>query len=37
LLNSVRHRGPNQAFVGGSVNAQSSTGAINGTRMYRKP
>ena len=41
-LNNVRHRGPNPAVVGGSaggsVNLNSSNaGAINGTRMPRKP
>jgi hypothetical protein len=37
-LNNVRHRGPNPAVVGGSANADSrNTGAINGTRMNRKP
>jgi hypothetical protein len=37
-LNNVRHRGPNPAVVGGSANFNSSnTGAINGTRMHRKP
>jgi hypothetical protein len=37
-LNNVRHRGPNAAVVGGSANFNSSnTGAINGTRMHRKP
>ena len=36
--NNVRHRGPNPAVVGGSANLTSSnTGAINGTRMHRKP
>jgi hypothetical protein len=38
LLNNVRHRGPNPAAVGGSPNSHgSNTGAINGTRMNRKP
>jgi hypothetical protein len=37
LLN-VRHRGPNPAVVGGSpISHSSNTGAINGTRMNRKP
>ncbi len=37
-LNNVRHRSPNPAVVGGSPNSHSSnTGAINGTRMNRKP
>lgn len=35
--NNVRHRGPNSAVVGGSANLHSNTGAINGTRMKRKP
>jgi hypothetical protein len=36
--NNVRHRGPNPAVVRGSANLTSSnTGAINGTRMHRKP
>jgi hypothetical protein len=38
LPNNVRHRGPNPAVVGGSPNSQSrNTGAINGTRINRKP
>jgi hypothetical protein len=41
-LNNVRHRGPNPAVVGGSAGgsanlSSSNTGAINGTRMKRKP
>jgi hypothetical protein len=37
-FNNVRHRGPNPAVVAGSVNSDSrNTGAINGTRMNRKP
>jgi len=41
-LNNVRHRGPNSAVVGGSAGGSanlnsSNTGAINGTRMHRKP
>jgi hypothetical protein len=37
-LNTVRHRGPNPAVVSGSANSLSrTTGAINGTRMNRKP
>jgi hypothetical protein len=41
-LNNVRHRGPNPAVVGGSAGGSanlnsSNTGAINGTRMHRKP
>lgn len=37
-VNSVRHRSPNPAVVGGPVYFHSSsTGAINGTRMKRRP
>lgn len=37
-LNNVRHRGPNPAVVGGSAISDSrSIGALNGTRMSRKP
>jgi hypothetical protein len=37
-FNNVRHRSPNPAVVGGSPSSHSSnTGAINGTRMNRKP
>ena len=37
-LNNVRHRGPNPAVIGGSANSdRRNTGAINGTRMNRKP
>ena len=37
-LNNVHHRGPNPAVVGGSPNSHGrNTGAINGTRMNRKP
>jgi hypothetical protein len=37
-LDNVRHRSPNSAVVGGSENATTrNTGAINGTRMNRKP
>ena len=37
-LNNVRNRGPNPAVVGGAANSYSgSTGAINGTRMTRRP
>jgi len=37
-LNNVHHRSPNPAAVGGSPNLRSSNiGAINGTRMKRKP
>jgi len=35
---NVRHRGSNPAVVGGLANsANSHTGAINGTRMHRRP
>jgi hypothetical protein len=38
LLNNVPHRRPNPAMVGGSlISPRSNTGAINGTRMNRKP
>ena len=37
-LDNVRHRGPNPAVIGGSANSITrNTGAINGTRMNRKP
>lgn len=37
-LNNVRHRAPNPAVIGGAANSQGkNTGAINGTRMNRKP
>jgi hypothetical protein len=37
-LNNVHHRSPNPAVVGGSPNLRSGNiGAINGTRMNRKP
>jgi hypothetical protein len=37
-LNNVRHRSSNPAVASGSPNSHSSdTGAINGTRMNRKP
>jgi hypothetical protein len=37
-LSHARHRGPNPAVVGGSANSdRTNTGAINGTRMNRKP
>jgi len=37
-LENVRHRGANPAVIGGSANSYSgNTGAINGTRMNRKP
>jgi hypothetical protein len=35
---TVRHRGPNPAVVAGTLNVASrSTGAIDGTRMRRRP
>lgn len=38
LPNHVRHRGPNPAVVGGSANLDGrNAGAINGTRVHRKP
>jgi|SRR5208283_2434338 len=37
-LDNMRHRSPNPAVVGGSANSiTKNTGAINGTRMNRKP
>lgn len=37
-IENVRHRTPNPAVVGGSANSTTkNTGAINGTRMNRKP
>jgi hypothetical protein len=37
-VSSVRHRGPNPAVIAGSVNpGRTSNGAIDGTRMHRKP
>jgi hypothetical protein len=34
----VRHRSPNPAVIGGSVNVASrNSGAIDGTRIYRRP
>ncbi|MFZ0931895.1 MAG: hypothetical protein WAN11_25075 [Syntrophobacteraceae bacterium] len=37
-LNNVRHHGTNPAVVGGSTNSGSrNAGAINGTRISRKP
>ena len=37
-LDNVRHRSPNSAVVGGSASsATRNAGAINGTRMNRKP
>jgi hypothetical protein len=36
--NNARHRGPNPATVGGTANSNArNVGAINGTRMSRKP
>jgi hypothetical protein len=38
MLDNVRHRSANPAVVGGSPNSRSANGgAINGTRMNRKP
>jgi len=37
-LDHVRHRGPNPAVIGGTMNSNTgNTGAINGTRMNRRP
>ncbi len=37
-LDNVRHRGPNPAIIGGTMNSNTgNTGAINGTRMNRRP
>jgi hypothetical protein len=37
-LDNARHRGPNSAVVGGpAISTARNTGAINGTRMNRKP
>jgi hypothetical protein len=37
-IDNARHRSPNSAVVGGSANSTTrNTGAINGTRMNRKP
>jgi hypothetical protein len=37
-LDNVRHRGANPAVIGGPGSSDSSnTGAVNGTRMKRKP
>jgi len=37
-LNNVRHHGPNPAIVGGPANSNiGNNGALNGTRMSRKP
>jgi hypothetical protein len=37
LLNNVRHRGPNPAVMGGSLNSHgTNTGTINGTRMNHR-
>jgi len=37
-LENVRHRSPNPAIVGGAGNSRaSSTGALDGSRMSRKP
>jgi hypothetical protein len=34
---NVRHRGPNPAVVGGPASNAGNTGALNGTRMHRRP
>lgn len=37
-LSNVRHRGPNPAVIGGTMNSKTgNTGAIDGTRMSRRP
>jgi hypothetical protein len=36
-LNNGRHRGPNPAVVGGPASNAGNTGALNGTRMHRRP
>jgi hypothetical protein len=37
LLNNVRHRGPNPAVIGGSLNSHgTNTRTINGTRMNHR-
>jgi hypothetical protein len=37
-LNNVRHRGANPAVIGGAANSDArDSGAINGTRVHRKP
>jgi hypothetical protein len=36
-LNTVRHRGPNPAVVGGSASNTGNAGALSGTRMHRRP
>ena len=38
LLNNARHRGVNPAVIGGPANSDGrNTGAINGTRVHRRP
>jgi hypothetical protein len=37
LLNNARHRGANPAVIGGSAISVRNTGAVNGTRVHRKP
>ncbi len=37
LLNNARHRGANPAVIGGSAISDRNTGAINGSRVHRKP
>jgi hypothetical protein len=36
-LNNLRHRGPNPAVVSRSASNTGNTGALNGTRMHRRP
>jgi hypothetical protein len=37
-LNAVRHRGPNPAVVGGSMNSKpGNNGALSGTLVHRQP
>ena len=36
-LNNVHHRGPNPAVVCGSASNTGNNGALNGTRMHRRP
>ena len=37
ILNTARHRGANPAVIGGSATSDRNTGAINGSRVHRKP
>jgi hypothetical protein len=36
-LGTVRHRGANPAVIGGGNSSANNTGALNGTRMTRRP